>query len=207
MGIRRGTATPTKIYRGTTPVKKVMRGTFEVWSASIAVTPAAPTFLAASPWVTLPTVAGVSYSVSGTPGYSQTVTVTATAQAGYELVGQTSWTHTWGPPPRYTAAGSGGARNVSARSSWETVTTHTVTGGGPASGAFTAARNVDFGSYGIRVQVNGQTVAERPYGDSSQYEHTISIPERTYINGQTITFQTRAFSISTNIVSWSWNLS
>lgn len=34
MGVRRGTATPSKIYRGTVPVKKVMRGTVEVWSAS-----------------------------------------------------------------------------------------------------------------------------------------------------------------------------
>ena len=34
MGIRRGAATPTKIYRGTTPVKKVMRGTIQVWADS-----------------------------------------------------------------------------------------------------------------------------------------------------------------------------
>ena len=35
MGVRRGTATPSKVYRGTVPVKKIMRGTVEVWSASI----------------------------------------------------------------------------------------------------------------------------------------------------------------------------
>lgn len=35
MAARRGTTTPSKIYRGTVPVKKVMRGTVEVWSASI----------------------------------------------------------------------------------------------------------------------------------------------------------------------------
>ena len=35
MAVRRGSATPSKIYRGTIPVKKVMRGTVEVWSASI----------------------------------------------------------------------------------------------------------------------------------------------------------------------------
>ena len=34
MGVRRGTATPSAIYRGTVPVQKVMRGTVEVWSAS-----------------------------------------------------------------------------------------------------------------------------------------------------------------------------
>ena len=35
MGVRRGTATPSKVYRGTVPVKKIMRGTVEVWSASL----------------------------------------------------------------------------------------------------------------------------------------------------------------------------
>lgn len=34
MAVRRGTATPSKVYRGTVPVKKIMRGTVEVWSAS-----------------------------------------------------------------------------------------------------------------------------------------------------------------------------
>lgn len=34
MGVRRGTATPSKVFRGTVPVQKVMRGTVEVWSAS-----------------------------------------------------------------------------------------------------------------------------------------------------------------------------
>ena len=99
MGVRRGTAIPSAIYRGTVPVQKIMRGTVEVWSAVITVTPQAPTFLTASPWYTLPTQAGVTYTVSGTPGYSQTVTITATPQAGYALAGQTSWTHTYGPAP------------------------------------------------------------------------------------------------------------
>ena len=34
MAVRRGTATPSKVYRGTVPVQKIMRGTIEVWSAS-----------------------------------------------------------------------------------------------------------------------------------------------------------------------------
>ena len=33
MAVRRGTATPSKVFRGTVPVKKIMRGTVEVWSA------------------------------------------------------------------------------------------------------------------------------------------------------------------------------
>ena len=34
MAVRRGTATPSKVYRGTVPVQKIMRGTVEVWSSS-----------------------------------------------------------------------------------------------------------------------------------------------------------------------------
>ena len=34
MAVRRGGATPSKVYRGTAPVKKIMRGTVEVWSSS-----------------------------------------------------------------------------------------------------------------------------------------------------------------------------
>ena len=34
MAIRRGSSTPSAIYRGATAVQKVMRGTVEVWSAS-----------------------------------------------------------------------------------------------------------------------------------------------------------------------------
>jgi hypothetical protein len=35
MGVRRGTATPSAVFRGTVPVKKIMRGTVEVWSAYV----------------------------------------------------------------------------------------------------------------------------------------------------------------------------
>lgn len=58
-------------------------------------------------WST-PTIAGVTYSpASGTVTPGQSVTVTATAQAGYTLSGTTSWTHTFpvapvDPAPGYT---------------------------------------------------------------------------------------------------------
>lgn len=35
MAVRRGTATPSKVFRGTVPVKKIYRGNTLVWSASI----------------------------------------------------------------------------------------------------------------------------------------------------------------------------
>lgn len=34
MAVRRGGATPSKVFRGTVPVQKIMRGTVEMWSAS-----------------------------------------------------------------------------------------------------------------------------------------------------------------------------
>lgn len=75
------------------------------WSIShrpvtvIRVTPTPPTFHDGEPWITLPTVEGVTYSVAGTPGYNASVTVAATADEGYELVGTASWSHTYGPAP------------------------------------------------------------------------------------------------------------
>lgn len=39
MAIRRGSSTPSAIYRGATAVQKVMRGTVEVWSAGPALVP------------------------------------------------------------------------------------------------------------------------------------------------------------------------
>lgn len=71
-----------------------------VYRSIVTVTPLPPTFHDGEPWVTLPTVEGVTYSVEGTPGYDASVTVTATAQAGYELVGTSTWSHTYGPDPR-----------------------------------------------------------------------------------------------------------
>lgn len=96
-----------------------------VYLSAITVTPQAPTFLTASPWVTLPTLAGVTYTIAGTPGYSQTVTVTATAQVGYKLAGQTSWTHTYGPPPPYVASGTV-PTTLPPRSTLTVIASHTI---------------------------------------------------------------------------------
>ena len=113
MGAQFGT---TKIgamqYNGVTIGEAMMDGQI-VYRSVIRVTPAAPTFLTASPWYTLPTQAGVTYTVSGTPGYNQSVTITATPQAGYELAGQTSWAHTYGPQPSpYPASGTWGPVSI-----------------------------------------------------------------------------------------------
>ncbi len=49
--------------------------------------------------VDLPTVTGVTYTVVGTVAPGQTVTVRATAQEGYVLVGTHEWMHTFGNVP------------------------------------------------------------------------------------------------------------
>ena len=85
-------------YNGVTIGEAMIDGQI-VYRSVITVTPVAPTFHDGEPWITLPTVEGVTYSVSGTPGYDASVTVTATAQPGYELVGTASWSHTFGPEP------------------------------------------------------------------------------------------------------------
>ena len=85
-------------YNGVTIGEAMIDGQI-VYRSVIRVTPVAPTFHDGEPWITLPTVEGVTYSVSGTPGYNASVTVTATAQPGYELVGTASWSHTYGPEP------------------------------------------------------------------------------------------------------------
>lgn len=199
---------------------KIMLGTgtsaVEVWTAVITVTPQAPTFLAASPWYTLPTQQGVTYSVSGTPGYSQTVTVTATAQAGYELVGQASWTHTYGPPPRYIASGSGGSAGTLSNGAWATLSTHTVASAGTAGGDW----NVVWLAYGanvthqLRVLRNGTVIAQTSRSGGSGYHSPApleaTIPDVTFNAGDSITFQARADvtnSTYRQVSSWSWSLS
>lgn len=65
------------------------------------VTPAAPTFTEDE--YVIPETTGVAYQVNGTPtdagtypaASSSTVTVTATAEEGYVIVGESSWTHTY----------------------------------------------------------------------------------------------------------------
>src|SRR5699024_3261145 len=44
-------------------------------------------------------------------GPGNTVTVTATAESGYELDGQTEWTHEWAPLPVVTITGTTGNRS------------------------------------------------------------------------------------------------
>lgn len=71
MVVRRGGATPSKIYRGTIPVQKVMRGTVEVWSAS--------PYPLSGEWQSTLTTSAQTYAThiiaeSGTYTVSQTVT-------------------------------------------------------------------------------------------------------------------------------------
>lgn len=81
---------------GGTPISEAMMDGVIVWRAIITVTPAAPTFLASDPWYTLPTVEGVTYTVSGTPGAGNTATITATPVSQYYILsGQTVWSKTW----------------------------------------------------------------------------------------------------------------
>ena len=120
---------------------------------TVTVTPQAPTFLTESPWVTLPTQTGVTYSVTGTPGYGQTVTVTATPQAGYALAGQTSWTHTYGPAPSiYPVSGTWGPISLTRYKTTE-VASHTVVESGNFT--FTAPGIPDVG---LRLYRNGNPV-------------------------------------------------
>lgn len=203
------------IYRGSQKVTprragvdlaRVYRGSHLVWEAVITVTPQAPTFHNAAPWVTLPDQEGVTYSVSGTPGYNASVTVTATAQPGYELVGTATWSHTFGPPPRYTASNSGSYGQVGTVS-WLTITTHAVTGDGPASGTWAVTWSSSHLSYGLRALVDGAVVADTGYGSISNANQSVTIPERQYSSGEVITFQARAGSLSTSVNAWSWSLS
>ena len=196
---------------------KIMLGTgsssVEVWTAIITVTPQAPTFLAASPWYTLPTQAGVTYTVSGTPGYSQTVTVTATAQPGYALVGTSSWTHTYGPPPRYVASGqyTYPTSGQLEKDVWATPSTHTVVGGGIASGRLTVEWTYAGSGYGVRVLLNGEVIAVNgpPHSGSGKVQ-SVDIPETYLSSGDMFAFQmyaTNTQSFYRRLAGWSWYLS
>jgi len=67
------------------------------------VTPTAPTFrdptCDVGAAVNLPTVTGVSYTLKGTVAAGHKVTVEATADEGYVLVGTAEWEHTFGQVP------------------------------------------------------------------------------------------------------------
>ena len=198
-------------YNGVTIGEAMIDGQV-VYRSVIRVTPAAPTFHDGEPWITLPTVEGVTYSVSGTPGYNASVTVTATAQPGYELVGAASWSHTFGPPPRYVASGSGGGGRVNS-SSWTTITSHTVSSDGVAGGTWTfewsnylsTARTAQ-----TRVQRNGQTIASDVRTSGGNIVHNVNIPETQFNTGDTVTFQSHLDTSNSGqreYSSWSWSLS
>lgn len=211
------------IYRGTqrvTPrpggqaVARVYRGDRLVWQAAITVTPQAPTFHDGEPWYTLPAQDGVTYSVSGTPGYGQAVTITATAQPGYELVGESVWQHTFGPPPRYSASGSGGGIPRLTQNVWTTVTTHTVSATGTSSGTWQVWwRSVYNGNVDIRVLRNGVSIASSNVNNpqSSPYTQSVTIPTIDLVASDALTFQAlynAAGGASSRYVdSWSWSLS
>ena len=107
-------------YNGVTIGEAMIDGQI-VYRSVITVTPVAPTFHDGEPWITLPTVEGVTYSVDGTPGAGQSVTVTATADDGYELDGQTTWGHEY--PSAYPISGEWSGQPLN----YEVVASHTIT--------------------------------------------------------------------------------
>lgn len=92
-------------------VKDSYNGTLTIAApAPTEVTPAPPTFTEED--YVIPETAGVAYQVNGTATSAGTypataggtVTVTATAEEGYVIVGPSTWTHTYGPPEPDPAA-------------------------------------------------------------------------------------------------------
>src|SRR5699024_10057534 len=96
---------------GGTPLSAAMLEGEIVWPAIITSVPEPPTFPDSDPWITSPAAEEVNYSVDGTAGPGNTVSVTATAESGYELDGQTEWTHEWAPLPVVTITGTTGNRS------------------------------------------------------------------------------------------------
>lgn len=146
-------------YNGVTIGEAMIDGQV-VYRSTVTVTPLPPTFLDAAPWLELPTQEGVLYTVDGTAGPGNTVTVTATAESGYELDGQTTWVHTY-PRPPYSEYGTFGAHTL-ARLTWEDVATHTLTADiANATITLDVTLNVSavFAGWRLRVLVNGQQVA------------------------------------------------
>lgn len=87
-------------------------------------------------WTT-PTEEGIDYSpASGAADPGEEVTVTATAQEGYDLVGTSSWSHTFpaAPAPPDTTAPTPGTLAVTGTGDAGTTRTLTVTGASDAGG-------------------------------------------------------------------------
>lgn len=187
-------------YGGVTIGEAMMDGQI-VYRSAIRVAPQAPTFLAASPWVTLPTQEGVTYSVSGTPGYDQAVTVTATAQEGYELVGTASWSHTYGPPPRFAEEYSSSASFDAIEAQWQIVLFIAIDQHVRTSGVWQVVWDSQWDGrlYGVRVSVSGTPVAttgpeevERGTGVTQ----SVTLPDFDVLPGQRIEFE--CYATSTN---------
>ena len=209
---------PTKIgamqFNGHTIGEAMIDGQI-VYRSVIRVTPAAPTFHDGEPWITLPTVEGVTYSVSGTPGYDASVTVTATAQSGYELVGTASWSHTYGPPPRYVASNSNSSRVRINTNTWTTLSSHTVASDGVAAGHWQAEWRFTGGTgftHSVRVRRGTTTIATDDFVGTSIWGHVqrVTIPTTILNAGDSLTFQARTtagIAQNRDIESWSWSLS
>lgn len=187
-------------YNGVTIGEAMMDGQI-VYRSVIRVTPQAPTFLTAAPWHTLPTQEGVTYSVSGTPGYDQTVTVTATAQAGYELVGQASWTHTYGPPPRFTEEYSNSTSFDAIEAQWQIVLFIAIDQHVRTSGVWQVVWNDMYAGrlHGVRVSVSGTPVATTgpvDLGGGAGATQSVTLPDFDVLPGQRIEFE--CYANSTN---------
>lgn len=192
-------------------IKHVYMGSEKIWSKIIRVTPQAPTFLGAAPWYTLPTQEGVSYSVAGAPGYYAMITVTATAKPGYELVGTTSWTHTFPPPARLAADGSGNTLAEVPLAQWVAVSNYTLPRDALASLSFNIYWQSTFGAnYGLRITVNGAPVATLELTAVSGNGQSLSRNDAIYRQGDVVSFQ--AYSSNGNafyrrVSSWNWSMS
>ena len=185
-------------YNGVTIGEAMIDGHI-VYRSVIRVTPTAPTFHDGEPWITLPTVEGVTYSVSGTPGYNASVTVTATAQPGYELAGQTSWTHTYGPPPSiYPVSGSWGPATIT---NWVSeYAAHTIQSAGQYTISHTVTR-AEAGS--VAASLGG------PWGFGPTVTGTTSATVttvQTLAVGDVVTFRAGTNSTGAATGSGSWSI-
>lgn len=169
-----------------------------VYRSAIQVTPPAPTFLPESPWVVLPTAAGVSYAITGTPGYLQSVTVTASALPGYRLVGTSSWSHTF--PSRYPTGGEFTSTVTS--NGYATYLTHTITEAGNRN--FTLTSSHVSGGLGIGLTATSRIVG--PWGTSTD-SSGVSV-WRDVAVGDVIQFQVGiTSSINSPVIRGVWRIS
>lgn len=136
---------PTKIggmqYNGVTIGEAMMDGQI-VYRSIVIVTPLPPTFHGGEPWITLPDVEGVTYTVAGTPGPGQTVTVTATPQDGYQLEGVAVWEHEWPWPSGNWTVPIDGTNHIVYTFTAPYAGTYTATIDGVLEGNFLAAGQV-----------------------------------------------------------------